>query len=66
LISAVLNGAFYTLWGTLQRGNISVSGGFVNPWIGLALATVIALVTTYILSSLIERDLVKTDGIREA
>lgn len=66
LISAVLNGVFYTLWGTMQRGTISVSGGFVNPWIGLVLAAAIALATTYILSSLIERDVTKAAGNVEA
>jgi protease PrsW len=58
-LAAALNGIFYTLWGTLMRGRISVSGGFVNPWAGLILASVLALGITFILSWLIERDLRK-------
>jgi protease PrsW len=60
ILAAILNGVFYTLWGTLMRGKITISGGFVNPWAGLILASVLALVITYVLSWLIKRDIDKT------
>ena len=66
LVTAILNGTFYTLWGTVQRGRITVTGGFVNPWIGLILAAGMALLITFLLSRLIERDIDKTLGKVEA
>ena len=60
ILASVLNGVFYTLWGTLMRGKINISGGFVNPWAGLILAAVLALVITFVLSWLIKRDIEKT------
>jgi protease PrsW len=56
LLAVLLNGLFFYLWGNLSRAQITVSGGFVNPWIGLILAGVIALVTTAVLYWLIDRD----------
>jgi protease PrsW len=56
LLAAILNGLFFYLWGNLSRAQITVSGGFVNPWAGLALAAVIALATTGVLYWLISRD----------
>ncbi len=56
LISAVLNGLFFYLWGSLSRATISTSGAFVNPWAGLILAAILALVTVAGLTWLIQRD----------
>jgi ABC-type branched-subunit amino acid transport system permease subunit len=56
LLAALLNGVFFYLWGTLTRGTISVSGGYVNPWAGLILAVVLSGATTACLYWLILRD----------
>lgn len=53
VIAAVLNGLFFTLWGNLTAGRINSSGGFVNPWIGLLLAVVLAVTVMAVLSWLI-------------
>jgi RsiW-degrading membrane proteinase PrsW (M82 family) len=55
LLAAVLNGLFFTLWGNLTAGRINSSGGFVNPWIGLVLAVVLAVSVMAVLSWLIRR-----------
>lgn len=55
LLAAVLNGVFFTLWGNLTTGKINSSGGFVNPWIGLVLAVVLAVSVMAVLSWLIRR-----------
>lgn len=54
-LSAVLNGLFFTLWGNLSTGRINSTGGFVNPWIGLILAVVLAVSVMAVLSWLIRR-----------
>lgn len=55
-LAAILNGLFYYVWGTLKRPNINTAGGFVNPWIGLAIGATLALVVMLALSRLIARD----------
>lgn len=55
LLAAVLNGLFFTVWGNLTAGRINSSGGFINPWIGLVLAVVLAVSVMAVLSWLIRR-----------
>lgn len=55
-LSAVLNGIFFYLYGTLTQPRITVRGGYINPWIGLALAIVFAIGITYALTKVIQRD----------
>lgn len=55
LLAAVLNGLFFTVWGNLTTGRINSSGGFINPWIGLVLAVVLAVSVMAVLSWLIRR-----------
>jgi len=56
LISAVLNGLFFTLWGSLSTATIRGQESLVNPWLGLGLAVIISILTMLILSWLIRRD----------
>lgn len=65
-LAAVLNGIFFYLYGVLSRGKISISAGYVNPWIGLGIALVIAVATTSVLSWLVERDHQRILKAREA
>jgi hypothetical protein len=65
LLAAVLNGLFFYLWGSLSRATIRTGGAFVNPWAGLILAAVLALVTTAVLTWLIQRDQARQDNAVE-
>lgn len=56
LIAAVLNGLFFTVYGTLSKATISSGGAFVQPWIGLVLAVLLSVGITGLLVILIQRD----------
>jgi protease PrsW len=55
-IAAVLNGLFFSLYGVLTRTKISSAGAIFNPWLGLVLAVVLALVVTGLITTLIQKD----------
>lgn len=56
LMAAVLNGVFFTVYGTLSKTTISSGGAFVQPWIGLVLAIILSVGITSLLVVLIQRD----------
>lgn len=55
-IAAVLNGIFFTLYGTLSKATITASGAFIRPWVGLLLAVVLAVAVSAFLTIKIQRD----------
>jgi len=65
-LAAVLNGLFNYLWGVLKRTGMTTSGGVLGSWGGLALAVIISVVVTAILSWLIEREVAQTLKAQEA
>lgn len=55
-LAAVMNGTFNWLRGrVIQTGGVSLSGASSNPWLGLALAAVVALITMGVLVALMRR-----------
>lgn len=54
--AAMLNGLFFTVYGTLSKATISASGAFFKPWVGLILAVVLVAGVTGLLTVLIQRD----------
>jgi hypothetical protein len=56
-LAAVANGLFNWLRGLITRGGISLSGSTGSPWLGLALAAVVALVIMGLLVWLIRRNI---------
>ena len=56
LLAALLNGIFYTVYGTLSRSTISANGAFMRPWVGLVLAVILSVSVTGLLSWFIRRD----------
>jgi RsiW-degrading membrane proteinase PrsW (M82 family) len=56
MIAALLNGIFYTVYGTLSKATISSNGAFIRPWVGLVLAVILSLSVTGLLSWFIRRD----------
>lgn len=56
-LAAVLNGLFNWVRGEITRGSVSLSGGAVNPWLGLVLAAVVAFLCLGAVSLLIRRNL---------
>ena len=56
-IAAMLNTLFTYFRGSLTRGSLSLDGGYVNGWIGLFLAIVLAVTVTIFLARTIEYDL---------
>jgi RsiW-degrading membrane proteinase PrsW (M82 family) len=56
-LAAVFNGLFNWLHGRITQPTISLSGASVNIWIGLVLATVVALATTGMVLWLVRRNL---------
>jgi RsiW-degrading membrane proteinase PrsW (M82 family) len=56
LLAALLNGIFYTVYGTLSRATISANGAFMRPWVGLVLAVILSVSVTGLLSWFIRRD----------
>jgi RsiW-degrading membrane proteinase PrsW (M82 family) len=65
-LAAVLNGVFNYLWGVLKRTSITSNGSGLGAWGGLALAILISVAVTVILSWLIERDVRQTLEMQEA
>lgn len=55
-LAALLNGVFFTLWGSLTRPTLTGSGAFINPWLGLAFAVLLSLAITVILSLMIQKN----------
>jgi RsiW-degrading membrane proteinase PrsW (M82 family) len=55
-LAAVGNGLFNWLRGTITRGSVSLSGGAVNPWLGLILAAVVAFLCLGAVTWLIRRN----------
>ncbi|MFN8432817.1 MAG: PrsW family glutamic-type intramembrane protease [Anaerolineales bacterium] len=56
-LAAIFNGLFNWLQGIVTRPTITLSGSTNNPWLGLALAAVIALVTTGLVLTLVRRNI---------
>lgn len=56
-LAATANGLFTWLRGRVVQTGISLSGSSANPWLGLALAAAVALVTTGVILWLIRRNL---------
>jgi RsiW-degrading membrane proteinase PrsW (M82 family) len=54
-IAAGLNGVFTVLRGELSRGGLSLSGARMHPWVGLILASILAIATLIALTGLIRR-----------
>jgi protease PrsW len=61
-LASVVNGVFFTLWGNLSTATLVGENALVNPWLGLALAVVIALLVMGVLSYLISRDQLRLTG----
>lgn len=55
ILAAVLNGVFNVVLGQLVRSGSVLGGQTINPWAGLALATVLAVATLAVLLSLMRR-----------
>lgn len=64
-IAAVLNGLFFFLRGRITTGAISASSGTSGSWIGLAIAAILTLAITYLLSYLTQRDVQRTLAQKE-
>jgi len=56
-LAAVFNGLFNWLRSNLSQTNVSLSGASANPWIGLALAALVAFATTGAVLWLVRRNL---------
>ncbi|HJR78472.1 MAG TPA: PrsW family glutamic-type intramembrane protease [Anaerolineales bacterium] len=56
-LAATANGLFNWLRGRVVQTGISLTGSSANPWLGLALAAVLALGTTVLILWLMRRDL---------
>lgn len=56
-LAAVFNGLFNWLLGIVTKPSITLSGATNNTWIGLVLASLVALATTGVLLTLIRRNL---------
>ncbi len=56
MLAALLNGIFYTVYGTLSKSTISTNGAFMRPWVGLVLAVILSVSVTGLLSWFIRRD----------
>jgi RsiW-degrading membrane proteinase PrsW (M82 family) len=61
-LASLLNGIFTYLWGALKRSGITTSGSIMGAWSGLALALLISIGVTGILTWLINRD--QSRGLR--
>lgn len=64
MLAALVNSIFFYLRGMLSSGSLSATGGAANPWIGLVLAIVLTGVVTYLISTAIHNNVVKTQGGR--
>ena len=56
-LAATFNGLFNWLQGVVTRPTITLSGSTNNPWLGLALAAVVALITTGLVLTLVRRNI---------
>lgn len=56
-LAAVFNGLFNWLRGLVVQSGVSLTGASANPWLGLALAAVVALGTTGVVLWLVRRNL---------
>jgi RsiW-degrading membrane proteinase PrsW (M82 family) len=56
-LAAIFNGLFNWLRGLVSQTSINLSGSSVNPWSGLALAAIVAFVTTGAVLWLVRRNL---------
>lgn len=56
-LAATFNGLFNWLQGIVTRPTITLSGSTNNPWLGLALAAVVALITTGLVLTLVRRNI---------
>jgi hypothetical protein len=56
-LAAIANGLFNWLRGRIVQSSVSLSGASANPWLGLALAAVVALGITGIVLWLIRRNI---------
>jgi RsiW-degrading membrane proteinase PrsW (M82 family) len=56
-LAAIFNGLFNWLQGIVSRPTITLSGSSSNPWFGLALAAVVALITTGLVLVLVRRNI---------
>jgi RsiW-degrading membrane proteinase PrsW (M82 family) len=56
-LAAVANGLFNWLRGRIVQQGITLTGTAINPWLGLALAAVVAAVTLGIIITLIRRNI---------
>ena len=56
-LAAIFNGLFNWLRGLVSQTNVSLSGASANPWIGLALAAIVAFATTGAVLWLVRRNL---------
>lgn len=61
-LAATLNGSFFFLRSTVARGTIDDPLNSVAPWVGLALAAMLAGATTIALARLTRREIARTAG----
>jgi cytochrome bd-type quinol oxidase subunit 2 len=59
-LAAALNGVFFFLRSTVARGTIDDPLATVAPWVGLALAAVLAGAITVVLTGLTRREVERT------
>lgn len=55
-LASILNGLFFTFYGSLSKATITSSGAYVRPWIGFVMVLAITLGITGMLTYLIQRD----------
>src|SRR6266508_228077 len=63
-LAAVANGLFNWLRGRVVQGNVSLTGGGVNPWLGLVFAAVVALLVTGVVLWLVRRGISSTQAVK--
>jgi protease PrsW len=63
-LAAVANGLFNWLRGRVVQGNVSLTGGDVNPWLGLVFAAVVALLVTGVVLWLVRRGISSTQAVK--
>jgi RsiW-degrading membrane proteinase PrsW (M82 family) len=63
-LAAVANGLFNWLRGRVVQTGVSLSGASANPWLGLVLAAVVALVTTGVILWLIRRNIQSAQTVK--
>jgi RsiW-degrading membrane proteinase PrsW (M82 family) len=63
-LAAIANGLFNWLRGRVVRTGVSLTGASVNPWLGLVLAAVVALVITGVVLWLVRRNIKSAQAAR--